>query len=160
MRLDSKDRELLNLIQTAFPISPTPYAELGRALGMSEDEVLARLARLKEGKIIRRLGGIFDSRRLGYKGTLCAMRVPAERVDEVAEVVNSYLEVTHNYLRDHAYNMWFTALALSEERLQEILKEIKTRTGIREIMTLPARKIYKIEVKFNVSEVQDADGRD
>lgn len=157
MNLDSRDRALLNLIQTGFPVTPTPYADLGRTLGMTEEEVLARLARLQEGKIIRRLGGIFNSRKLGYTGTLCAMRVPEERLEQVAQVVGGYLEVTHNYLREHDYNMWFTVLALSEERLQDIIEEIMDRTGIRDIMVLPARKIYKIEVKFDVSEVCDAD---
>lgn len=158
MDLDQKDRELLNLVQYDIPLTERPYAAVGARLGLSEDEVLERLRRLKESNIIRRMGGVFDSRKLGYKGTLCAMKVPPDKVDRVAEVVNGYLEITHNYLRDGDYNMWFTVLALSDERVQRILNEIKAATGIKEIVTLPATRIFKILVNFDVSEVNHADG--
>lgn len=158
MLLDERDRKLLDLVQKSIPLTARPYLALARELGMSEDEVLTRLRRLKEAGIIRRLGGIFDSRKVGYCGTLCAAKVPAERVDEVARVINAYPGVTHNYLREHAYNMWFTILAPSEERLQEIVTEIKEKTGIREMLELPAVNIFKIYVTFAMDGVGDAHG--
>lgn len=150
MKLDYTDRKLLNLIQTDFPLVPEPYWEIGEVLGIGEDEVIGRIRLLLENGVIRRLGGIFDSRKLGYTGTLCAMRVAEDRIDEVATVVNSFPGVTHNYIREHSFNMWFTVLAQSKEKLDEILDKIKENTGIEEIITLPAENIFKIRVKFDL----------
>ncbi|MBC7105272.1 MAG: Lrp/AsnC family transcriptional regulator, partial [Firmicutes bacterium] len=105
MRLDAWDRALLNEIQLTFPLGARPFAELAARLGGDEERVLRSLRLLKEAGVIRRLGGIFDSRRLGYWGTLGALKVPPGRIAEVAAVVNSYEAVTHNYLREHEYNM-------------------------------------------------------
>lgn len=150
MVFDETDRKLLGLIQTSLPIVPEPYREVGEVLGISEAEVIARLRLLIESGVIRRLGGVFDSRKLGYSGVLCAMAVTAERIDEVAEVVNSFAGVTHNYLREDPINMWFTVLAPSGEKLAETLKGIRERTGIQEIMTFPAENVYKIRVNFEL----------
>jgi len=150
MAFDEIDRRLLGIIQTGVPIVPEPYSVIGEDLGISEAEVLARLKILVDSGIIRRLGGVFDSRKLGYSSVLCAMEVPEERIDEVAEVVNSFNGVTHNYLREDAINMWFTLLAPSEEKLAECLTKIGERTGIKEILIFPAEKIYKIRVKFEL----------
>jgi len=149
--LDELDRRLLNLVQTRLPVAPEPYAELAQELGVAEEEVIGRLRRLIEAKVIRRLGAIFDSRKVGYVGTLCAFKVPAERVAEVAAEVNRHPGVTHNYLRDHEYNMWFTILAGSEAGLNETLREIKERTGINECLVLPAVNIFKIRVNFDLA---------
>ena len=157
MKLDDTDRRLLELIQQQIPLSTRPYLELAAALGVDEAEVLDRLARLREAKIIRRMGGFFDSRKLGYTGTLCAVRVPAERIDAVAAVVNSYPEVSHNYLRDHEYNMWFTVLAPSTEAVRRIIEEIRMRAGIDHVLSLPAERVFKIKVRFKVPEVKDAE---
>lgn len=150
MKLDNIDKKLLNLIQTNFPLSPEPYRELGETLGIREDEVIARIKHLLDNGVIRRLGGIFDSRKLGYSGTLCTMKVTGDRIDEVAAVVNAFPGVTHNYLREHSFNMWFTLLAQSKENLDEILNRIRERTGIEEIITLPAENIFKIRVNFDL----------
>ncbi len=85
------------------------------------------------------------------------MRVPGERINGVAAVVNAYPEVSHNYLRDHEYNMWFTVLAPSAEAVQQIINEIKTRAGIDHILSLPAERVFKIKVRFKVPEVTDAE---
>jgi len=149
--LDELDKRLLNLVQTRLPVAPEPYRELAQELGVAEEEVIARLRRLIEAKVIRRLGAIFDSRKVGYKGTLCALKVPPERIAGVAAEVNRYPGVTHNYLRNHEYNMWFTILAGSEARLNEIVAEIKGRTGIDECLLLPAVNIFKIRVNFDLA---------
>jgi DNA-binding Lrp family transcriptional regulator len=152
MVLDNLDRELLNRIQTDFPLTGEPYKELAKELGTGEEEVLERLKRLKENGTIRRLGGIFDSRRLGYTGTLCAIKVPPEKIDFTAAVVNGYPGVTHNYIREHDYNMWFTLLVQNKDEISRIMKEIKEKTGLDEIISLPAVKLFKIRVNFDLTE--------
>lgn len=152
MQLDHLDRRLLNLVQSDFPICPRPYQVLAEQLGITEQEVLQRLERLMQQDVIRRLGGVFDSRKLGYKGTLCAVKVPQDRIDEVAAVINSYLGITHNYLRDHEYNMWFTILAQSPAKVEQILKEIKEKTGIEDIINLPSQRFFKVLVNFDVRD--------
>ncbi|MDH7577714.1 MAG: AsnC family transcriptional regulator [Bacillota bacterium] len=152
MTLDHLDRQLLNLIQSRFPITPEPFRELAKILGASEEEILARLERLLSAGVIRRLGPIFDSRKLGYTGTLAALKVPPERIEDVAAVVNGFPGVTHNYLREYHYNMWFTLLEETPAQLEATLEEIKVRTGIRDILNLPAAKIFKIRVNFDLGE--------
>ncbi len=150
MQFDAVEKKLLSIIQRDFPLVPEPYRELGNALGITEEEVMARLQSLMESGVIRRLGGVFDSRKLGYSGALCAMNVTKERISEVAGVVNSFDEVTHNYLREGFFNMWFTVLTPSVARLGEILDEIRELTGIQEILTLPSENIFKIRVNFDL----------
>lgn len=152
MELDNLDKKLVTIIQSGFPVTPEPFRDLAQSLGTSEEDVLVRIKRLMENKIIRRLGGVFDSRKLGYTSTLCALNVPPGRIDHVAGVVNGYPGVTHNYLRDHHYNMWFTLMALDGEEIENILGEIKNRTGINNLISLPAVKVYKIRVNFNLTE--------
>ncbi|MEW6698203.1 MAG: AsnC family transcriptional regulator [Bacillota bacterium] len=152
MQLDQLDRRLLNLVQSEFPICPQPYQVLAEQLGVTEQEILQRLERLMKQDVIRRLGGVFDSRKLGYKGTLCAIKVPKDRIDEVAAVVNSYLGITHNYLRDDDYNMWFTILARSPAKVEQILGEIKEKTGINDIINLPSQRFFKVLVNFDVRD--------
>lgn len=156
MTLDSLDKQLLNIIQSHLPIEPEPYKKLAETLGTTEEDILARLKRLIEKGVIRRLGAIFDSRRVGYSGTLCAMKVPAERIEEVTAVINSFPGVTHNYLRDHPYNMWFTLLVESQAKLENTLEEIKRRTGIADMLYLPALRIFKIRVNFDLGEDENA----
>ncbi|OAT85521.1 AsnC family transcriptional regulator [Desulfotomaculum copahuensis] len=152
MSLDSTDKQLLNMVQAGLPLVPEPYRELADKLGISEKETLSRLKRLCDTGVIRRLGAIFDSRRVGYSGTLCALKVPVERINEVAAVVNSFPGVTHNYLREHDYNMWFTLLVPSPEKLHRTIEEIKSRTGISDLLMLPATRIFKIRVNFDLAE--------
>lgn len=147
--MDEVDKKILNIIQTGFPITPRPYAELAAGVGLVEDEVVERIRRLKADGVVRRVGATFDSSRLGYASTLCAMQVPAERVDEVAEIIGAYENVTHNYLRDDRFNVWFTVIAESEERIEAILDEIRAKTGISTIMNLPATRLFKVKVAFD-----------
>jgi DNA-binding Lrp family transcriptional regulator len=159
--MENIDKQLLNLIQSNFPITAEPYKEIGLKLGISEDEVIQRLKNLKAARIIRRVGATFDSKRLGYQSTLCAMKVPEERLNEVSELVNSYPGVTHNYLRNHDYNMWFTLITESETEQNDrkanpsvseanILREIKEKSGITDLMNLPAVRFFKVRVDFKL----------
>jgi len=148
--MDVINHKLLEIIQDGFPISPEPYKDLAIALGISEEEVIDRVRKLQERGIIRRLGAIFDSRKLGYKSTLCAIKVPEEQIARVAEIINSYPGVTHNYLREHDYNMWFTLIAPSKEHIDKICDEIILKSGIDDLMQLPAKRFFKIKVKFSM----------
>jgi len=148
--LDEMDRAILNEIQSHFPIDSRPYRALGEKLGCSEAEMLGRVRRLKEGNVIRRIGANFNSRRLGYTSTLCAARVPSEIMDRFLETVNSYRGVTHNYRRDHEYNVWFTLIASRQEEIDRTLQDLAATTGVREILSLPAERIFKIRVDFEI----------
>ncbi len=151
MNLDSIDKKLLDIIQTAFPISPRPYAELGKMLDITESEALARVRAMRQSKIIRRLGANFNSKQLGFRSTLCAAKVPEQSMDEFVQTVNEHVGVTHNYLRRNDYNIWFTFIGSSWENVCSTLDGITQKTGI-EILNLPAKQMYKIRVDFNMQE--------
>ncbi len=147
--LDDLDRAILNEIQSNFPIVSRPYAAVGARVGAGEEQVLRRVRSLLESGVIRRLGANFTSRKLGYTSTLCAARVPPEALARFVEVVNRYPGVTHNYLRRHHFNVWFTLIAESPARLEQILAEISAASGV-EILSLPAEEIFKIKVDFSL----------
>ena len=147
--MDSVDRQLLDIIQTGFPRTPRPYADLGQMLGISEEESFERVRGLKARKIIRRLGANFQSAKLGFVSTLCAAKVPDDKMDDFVARVNACPGVTHNYLREHAYNIWFTLISPSREESQATLDALTEATGIT-ILNLPATKLYKIRVDFRM----------
>jgi DNA-binding Lrp family transcriptional regulator len=148
--MDDTDRAILNRIQSDFPIASRPYLVVARELGIEEDEVINRITELKKSGIIRRIGGNFAPKRLGFVSTLCAARVPKKKIAQFAAAVNRYPGVTHNYRRDHEYNIWFTFIAESMEEIETYLKEISSETGVTQILNLPATKVYKIKAQFDV----------
>ena len=145
--LDTLDKRLLDIIQTGFPLARRPYALLGGQLGLTEAEVLARVRALRGKGIIRRIGANFQSSKLGFLSTLCAAKVPEDKLDLFIAEVNSHVGVTHNYLRAHDYNIWFTCIAPSREAMDALLATITDRTGIA-ILNLPATRLFKIRVDF------------
>ncbi len=150
--LDATDKKLITLIQADFPITDRPYAAIGEKLGVLEEEVIRRIRAIMESGEIRRLGASFDSRQLGYTSTLCAAHVPPEKLETAVAAINSYHNVTHNYERNHYYNVWFTVIAPSRLRIGEILGEIEERAGIGPILDLPATRLFKIQVDLPVLE--------
>jgi len=148
--MDNTDKKILNEIQSDFPIVSRPYLELGERLNLSEDDVVKSVKRLKDKGVIRRIGGNFHSGRLDFASTLCAAKVPEEEIDHFVEVVNRYPGITHNYLRDHDYNIWFTFIAQDKNFIEEALKKISAETGVTEIRNLPAVKTFKIKVDFEI----------
>ena len=149
-KLDRTDRSILNEIQSHFPLRARPYREVAGRLDLTEKEVISRVDRMAQGGIIRRIGANLNSRKLGFTSTLCAARVPVERMSEFVEKVNQYPGVTHNYEREGDFNIWFTFIAESQEIIDSALKEIKNKTGIEELISLPAVNIFKIRVDFEV----------
>jgi DNA-binding Lrp family transcriptional regulator len=148
--IDDMDRAILNLIQSDFPITPRPYLAIADRLGFSENDVIKRLDRLKKKGIIRRIGGNFVPEKLGFVSTLCAARVPEDKIQSFAKAVNRYPGVTHNYQRDNKYNVWFTFIAPSMKEIEENLENISRQTGIKKIINLPATKVFKIRAHFNL----------
>jgi DNA-binding Lrp family transcriptional regulator len=148
--MDAIDKKIINAIQSNFPICPQPYRELGKQLDLPPDEVLERVKALKTAGIIRRIGGNFHSHRLNYTSTLCAAKVPKEKIRDFVDAVNLYPGVTHNYLRKHRYNVWFTFIAPNKSCIEKALREISRKTGVQEIHSLPAVRMFKIMVDFEV----------
>ncbi|MBU1002068.1 MAG: AsnC family transcriptional regulator [Proteobacteria bacterium] len=152
--MDDLDRKILGVIQSGFPLEPRPYAVMGAELGLTESEVLARVRALKSSGVIRRIGANFQSGKLGWHSTLCAAKVPDEAFEAFVAEVNSRQGVTHNYLRDHEFNVWFTFIGESPEIAQQTLKDITAKTGI-DILYLPATKLFKIKVDFDMNNNGD-----
>lgn len=148
--LDDVDRAILNRIQSDFPIATRPFLPIAEALGITESDVIGRVKRLKEVGIIRRIGGNFVPEKLGYVSTLCAAKVPDEKIESFAEIVNRYPGVTHNYTRDGEYNIWFTFIAPSREKISSYLEEIARETAVTDIINLPATKVFKIKAHFDL----------
>jgi DNA-binding Lrp family transcriptional regulator len=147
--LDRRDRLILNEIQRNFPITHRPFLALARKLKLREKEIVERVQRLKDVGIIRRIGASFSARAVGFTSTLCAARVPGRKIERFVAVVNTYPGVTHNYEREGEYNIWFTLIAPSRQKIDQILAEISRKTGVKEILNLPALKTFKIAVDFS-----------
>jgi len=149
--LDETDRSLLTIIQEDFPIQSDPWQVLSDKIGVSADEVYERVEKLVDAGVIRKIGPVLETDRVGLSArTLVLMKVPDERVDEVGEIVSGFDSVTHNYLREHEYNLWFTLITSSQERLRDSLDEILEATGIPEsdALDLPVTRKHKIKVRY------------
>ena len=143
--IDDADKAILNRIQSDFPITSRPYRTIAEDLGLSEDEVLKRVSRLKASGIIRRIGGNFKPEKLGFVSTLCSAKVPEDKISQFAEVVNRYPGVTHNYRRENPFNIWFTFIAPSMDEIKANLEQITAETGVTDILNLPATRVFKIK---------------
>ncbi len=153
VRLSERDKRLLDLMQGSFPIRSRPYAAVAAALATSEDEVLADVRRLLKDRIIRQVTPIYDTRAFGYGSMLVAAKVDPEHPWRAAKVINSHPGVSHNYLRNHDFNMWFT-LAVEEESklgLQGTLDRLQELTGAESIRQLPTLKLFKIRMDLKMS---------
>lgn len=149
--MDTLDKKILNIIQSYYPLESRPYEAIGQELGLTEAEVLARVRALKQHGVIRRVGASFQSKKLGWRSTLCAAKVPEDKFDEFVAEVNKHQGVTHNYERANDYNVWFTFIGPSWEHVCETLAGIENKTGIK-ILNLPAEKMFKIKVDFQMNE--------
>ena len=148
--LDETDKAILNRIQSDFPITSSPYLAIAEELSLTEDDVIKRLKRLKKNGIIRRMGGNFVPEKLGFVSTLCTAVVPEEKIESFTKIIKRYSGVTHNYLRDGSFNVWFTFIAPSMKEIDSNLKEISEESGVKEIINLPATKVFKIKAHFDL----------
>ena len=146
--MDGIDRQILNLIQGSFPMVEEPYRAIAGRVGVSEEEAIDRIRKLKEDGIIRRIGAVFDPGKLGFVSALCAARVPDEKVAAFAAAVNACPGVTHNYRRNDEYNIWFTVTARSEEEIGRCIAVVREKTGVADIMSMRAVRTFKIDVNF------------
>ncbi len=146
------DQRLLDLIQTDFPLVRRPYAALGEKLGLSERVCYDRVKALKAAGLVRRVGASFDARRLGYVSTLVAAEVASDRLDAVADLVNAFPGVTHNYARSGEMNLWFTLVAKDRAEIEAVLADVRGWEGVRRVLELPATKTYKLRAVFGAAE--------
>jgi DNA-binding Lrp family transcriptional regulator len=156
--LDDLDKRLLNLLQGRFPLDRRPYAAVAEAAGVTEDEVLRRTGRLLHERIIREITPIFDTRVLGYRSMLVAARVDPENPWRAAKIINSHPGVSHNYLRDHEFNLWFTIATEPSSRLglEGTLDVLQRLTGAESVRQLPTLRLFKIRMDLEMEKGTDA----
>jgi DNA-binding Lrp family transcriptional regulator len=151
------DAELLTLLQAEVPCAERPFAALAGKLHTTEAEVIARIRQLKADKIIRQISAIFDTRSLGYASSLVAARIDPARVDQAAEIINQHPGVSHNYLRNHTFNLWYTIAVspLSKLGLEKTVQILHEKSGAESTRLLPTLKLFKIGVKFDFGVESD-----
>jgi DNA-binding Lrp family transcriptional regulator len=156
--LDEADRRLLNLLQGSFPLAERPYAEIARLAELPEDEILRRTGRLLEERIIREVTPIFDTRVLGYRSMLVAAKVDPEHPWRAAKIINSHPGVSHNYLRDHDFNIWFTIATEPGSRLglDGTLDVLQRLTGAESVRQLPTLRLFKIRMDLEMEKGTEA----
>jgi DNA-binding Lrp family transcriptional regulator len=145
--MDLIDKKILREIQCGFAAEKRPYKVLSSKLGVEEKEIIERVKRLKEEGFIHRLGASINSKKMGLVSTLVAMKVPSNKLSHVAQIINKHKEVTHNYSREHEFNLWFTLTTDSKKKLQTLIDDVKRETGIHQILNLPTIREFKIDVK-------------
>jgi DNA-binding Lrp family transcriptional regulator len=156
--LDELDKRLLNLLQGSFPLAPRPFAGVAELAGVSEEEVVRRTRRLLGERIIREITPIFDTRVLGYKSMLVAAKVDPENPWRAAKIINSHPGVSHNYLRDHDFNIWFTIATEPDSKLglDGTLEVLQRLTGAESVRQLPTLRLFKIRMDLEMEKGTDA----
>src|SRR5215216_7629751 len=156
--LDEDDKKLLNLMQGRFELTERPFAHVAKLAGLEEADVLERVQRLLDGRIIREITPIFDTRALGYSSMLVAAKVDPEYPHRAAKVINTHPGVTHNYLRNHDFNLWFTIATEpgSKLGLSGTLQVLQGLTGAESIRELPTLKLFKIRMDLEMAQGTDA----
>jgi len=152
--MDKIDSRILRELQHNFPLSERPYEIVAGRLQIPGEELWSRIRRMLDEGVIRRMGASFDSKKLGFSSTLAAVSVEPELVDRAAEVIGRYPEVTHNYLRNDAFNIWLTMIAVDEKRIEDILEEIRTSLSLEKsaVLNLPVKRLFKLDARFDVSK--------
>jgi siroheme decarboxylase len=150
--LDDADRRLMNLLQSSFALAPQPFESIASEAGLELDEVMSRTRRLLDSRIIREITPIFDTRALGYSSMLVAARVDSDNPQRAAQIINSHPGVSHNYLRTHKFNLWFTIATPPDSRLglEGTLEVLQRLTGAESIRQLPTLKLFKINMNLEM----------
>lgn len=147
--MDELDRHIINDLQGGFPVSERPFLDAAKRLNTTESELITRIRCMLDDGLLTRFGPLFHAERMGGALSLCAMKVPKERFDEVAEQVNSFPEVAHNYQREHAMNMWFVLATETAAQMETVLGEIEARTGIM-VFNLPKEEEFYVGLNLQV----------
>lgn len=147
--LDDIDRKIINDLQGGFPICERPYAEIAERLEISEQTLLNRLNNLLEQGFLSRFGPLYHAEKLGGGLTLAAMKVPEQDFEKIANQINAFPEIAHNYARNHSFNMWFVIATETPERIIEVIKEIEEKTGLP-VYNMPKQAEYFIGLKLDV----------
>ena len=148
--MDDLDKQILQELQHNFPVEQRPYDKIAKKIGISPDELFERITAMHDCRLIRRIGASLDSRKLGFASTLAAVRVKPDLVEKASEIISSYHEVTHSYLRSDSYNIWFTLIATETARIAEILEEIRNALSLRpeDVLNLPVERLFKLDARF------------
>jgi DNA-binding Lrp family transcriptional regulator len=157
--LDDLDREILNAVQWDFPLEPRPFAVLGERLGLSEAEVRARIGKVKEAGVLRQLSAIFDTRALGYSSALVAAKIDADHIDDAAAIISEHPGVSHNYKRNHDYNLWYTLATPPGEDFDAHLDVLHAASHATVTRKLPTLVLYKIGVKLDMTGTAKANDK-
>ena len=147
--MDSIDARLVNTLQAGLPVCARPFDAVAAALDVPVDEVLSRLQRLLNDKVLTRFGPMFNAEKLGGALSLCALQAPADRYDEIAELVNAFPEVAHNYERDHLLNMWFVVATERPEQAGDVIREIEQASGCQ-VYDMPKQEEFYIGLQLTV----------
>ena len=145
--MDELDRRIVNQLQGGFPLCERPFDKVAHQLGTTEGELLSRLKSLLESNVLTRFGPLFDAERLGGAFSLCAMSVPEEDFERVAQIVNAHPEVAHNYERAHRLNMWFVLATDSVSKVKPVIQAIERETGCA-VLDLPREEEYFVELRL------------
>ena len=148
MQFDKLDQQLLQQFQHGFPLIETPFAWISEQLSCDEDEVIRRYQQLQDDGFISRIGPVFNPKKMGAS-SLAAIATEPPNIERHAEIINTFIEVNHNYLREHRYNLWFVITAATKKRLHQVVDQIEQQTGC-EVLLLPMEKSFHIDLGFRL----------
>jgi len=157
--VDEIGGKILNEIQDEFPLCRRPFEAIGRSLGTGEAEVIERLAKAKASGVLRQVSAIFDTNALGYKSSLVAMRIPPDRLLQAARVINSHPGVSHNYKREHTFNLWLTVAVPPSGSIEWTVQRLAKLAGAESARLLPTVRLYKIGVSLDMTGERPIDAR-
>lgn len=153
---DAVDAALIDSLHDGFPLTDSPFADAGRALGLAEEETIERLGQLLAIGVLTRFGPLYQIERAGGAYLLAALEVPEERFDDVAAKVNAHIEVAHNYRREHRLNMWFVVAADSQSAIRDCLARIESETGLA-VLSFPKEREYCVELRLPAAPALEAE---
>ena len=145
--MDDIDKLIVNQLQKGFPICESPYRQVAGQTGITEDQLLSRLQTLLDDGVLSRFGPMYHAEQMGGALTLAALKVPEERFDEVAEIVNGFPEVAHNYARNHTLNMWFVLATERPEQVESAIEQIERQTGLQ-VYNMPKIREYYVGLQL------------
>jgi len=148
--MDDLDQKIITQLQMDFPLEVNPYQIIAERLGIDAEVLFKRVENLLDLGTIRRIGASVDSRKIGYSSTLAAIRVSGDKLDQACELIDSCTEITHSYLRSNEYNIWFTVIASSQERIKEVIEQLRVNLDLQDcdVLDLPVLKLFKLDARF------------